>query len=249
MQSINDKTQSNAQDSGISQNDNTTRVAYVSGKTQRLASALYAITRVFPSEEPLRGTLRRQALSLVSSAHMLADGTPDETLLELSGLLKRLLSQLAVARDGGLISYMNFRVLREEIDTFITEVNDLGAFPGPHLDSGYFNNDLPTLQSGHETTRKASPRDSSSLGRDAAAGSGANTAGNSAKKAQLSTKDKRRQKILDLFNKTDEITVNDVTDVVNGYSTKTIQRDLKALVKIGQLEKHGKRRWTSYTKV
>jgi hypothetical protein len=248
MQKINDKNQISTKDSDISQNDNTTRIVYISQKTQRLASALYAITRVFPSEEPLRQTLRKQALSLVSSAHMVSDGTPDsESAVELPSLLNRLCSQLAVARDGGLISGMNFQVLREEINAFTDEIQEIGAFPGPHLDTSYFNNDGLNLEVGHKYTGKASPTHSSSLGERRSENSDKSSDG-AKKKAQLSAKDKRRQKILALFNDQSEITVNDVTDIVNGYSTKTIQRDLKALVKDGQLEKHGKRRWTSYTK-
>jgi len=250
MQKINDKTHNTANDSDITQNDNTTRVAYISQKTQRLASALYAITRVFPSDEPMRTTLRQQALSLVSCAHMVSEGTSnDDSSAELPGLLKRLCTQLAVARDGGLLSGMNFAVLREEITAFTNEVQELGAFPGPHLDKAYFNNRLPTLEeSDHAFERKASPTGSSSLSVDTGVGGTGKSKQKAVSKTQLSAKDKRRKKILDLFTKQNEITVNDVTDIVNGYSTKTIQRDLKALVKDGQLEKHGKRRWTSYTK-
>lgn len=248
MQTTNDKTQNSAENSANSKNDNTTRVVYIAQKTQRLASALYAITRVFPVDEPLRQTLRRQALSLVSSAHMVSDGTPaDECIAELPDLLKRLSSQLMVARDGGLISSMNFSVLHEEISRFIDEVKELGAYPGPSLDTSYFNSGTPALEAGHEFTRKASPTESSSVSRELAQSAPANSSNSGAKKS-VSAKDKRRQQILDLFQTRSEITVNDVTDVVSGYSTKTIQRDLKALVKAGKLEKHGKRRWTSYTK-
>lgn len=254
MQTTNDKTQNSANTSTNSENNNTTRVAYISQKTQRLAGALYAITRVFPPTEPLRHRLRDQALALISSAHMVSDGTPsEEHVAELPDLLKRLSSQLMVARDGGLISGMNYSVLREEIARFINEIKELGAYPGPSLDTAYFHNETPTLntpdgQADHEFGRKASPTESSSVSRDGMVGSGQNRADSPDKKRQLSTKDKRRQKILDLFKTQPEITVNDVTEVVNGYSTKTIQRDLKALVKSGELEKHGKRRWTSYTK-
>lgn len=254
MQTTNDKTQNSATNSANSENDNTTRVAYISQKIQRLASALYAITRVFPADEPLRTRLREQALSLVSCAHMVSDGTPsDEHAAELPALLKRLSSQLMVARDGGLISGMNFSVLREEIGRFTGEVQELGAHPGPSLDASYFRDDMPALSSPdnkpeHGYGGKASPVHSSYIGRD---GVGSSSTGGQQKQSssrQLSAKDKRRKKIMDLFKDQPEITVNDVTDVVNGYSTKTIQRDLKALVKAGELEKHGKRRWTSYTK-
>lgn len=252
MQKTHDKTQNSAKDSVNSQNDNTTRFSYVSQKTQRLASALYAITRSFPADEPLRTTLRNQALSLITTAHELpASDTNGSGGTRLPILLGQLRSQLAVAADGGLISAGNRGVLDEEISRFIDEIKDISAISGPHLDNGYFtdNTTQPALSSGHTEEGNTSPTGSSSLGER----SGGSTATSNAKKLtpspQVSAKNKRRQKILDLFDDQDKITVNDVTDIISGYSTKTVQRDLKALVKEGVLEKHGKRRWTHYTLV
>lgn len=252
MENKNDKSKDEAKAGADEQNDNMTRIAYISQKTQRLAGALYAITKVFPHQEPLKTTLRNQALSLVSSAHMMSEGTPStDSVIELPSLLNRLRSQLAVARDGGLISAMNFSVLDEEIEQFITEIDEVGAFPGPHLSSALFSGEEnPALTAGRPG-RNISAGSSSSVserGGEEGSPSSISSGRKSKGKQALSAKDKRRQKILDLFDDKSEITVNDVTEVVNGYSTKTIQRDLKALVKNGQLEKHGKRRWTSYTR-
>ena len=58
---------------------------------------------------------------------------------------------------------------------------------------------------------------------------------------------KRRQAILSLFTDLEEITITNVQEVVEGCSQKTMQRELKSMVDDGLLEKHGKRRWSSYT--
>jgi hypothetical protein len=250
MENTNDKNSNKASNKAQNKNDNASKVVYISQKTQRLAGALYALTRPFPADEPLRRSLRDQALALISSAHTLAEGAPlRDTNAELPALLNQLVSQLAVARDGGLVSGMNFSVFHEEITNFVGEIGDIGAFPGPFLTTGYFDSLDKALSHGIE--RNTPAVSSSSLGgtRQAVSADGAHSKNtNSSSGGKLSAKDKRRQKILNLFSDQQEITVNDVTDIVNGYSTKTIQRDLKALVKNGELEKHGKRRWSSYTK-
>jgi len=249
MQNTNDTTQNSAKSSADNQNDKNPRLSYVSQKTERLAGALYAITRSFPDGEPLRAELRAEALELVSCAHGLqSEAGKGNASLHLQLLLSQLCSQLLVARDGGLISAMNVSVLRDEIQRFSGELEDIGITSGLRLTGDYFESSLPAAAK-RESKRNISPAYSSSVGERArAAATSQPTDSSNAVSRSLSPKDKRRQSILDLFDERDEITVNDVTDVVNGYSTKTIQRDLKALVKSGQLEKHGKRRWSSYTK-
>lgn len=250
-------TSSNTPNNSGNEKDTDSRVAYISQKAERMAGALYAVTRFFPADEPLRHSIRRRALSLVSSAHALNSNSQEiNTDKSAPTLLTELRSQLRVARDGGLISPMNFSVLDDEISTFIQEVLEIGVFPGPSLGDEYFSEDR--LPSSGES-RKTSSLQSSSLNSkgkritqphtESAEGSAGSSDGSTdTPTKELSAKERRRIKILELFDDKEEITVNDVTEVINGYSTKTIQRDLKALVEQGKIQKHGKRRWTYYTK-
>jgi len=240
MPNSNDKSANKAKNKAHMQNDNSSRIAYISQKTQRLAGALYALTRPFPATEPLRRQLRDQALDLLNSAHTLTEGTAiKEADTGLPALLSQLQRQLSVAKDGGLISAMNFSVFCEEIQGFLGEIDELGAFPGPFINSDYFADTAEALSSGEG--RNTPTLSSSSFSRLGAAAKSTDRA-DKPSNGKLSAKDKRREKILALFSEQEEITVGDVTEIVNGYSTKTIQRDLKALVKTGELEKHGKRR-------
>ncbi|MEX2369083.1 MAG: DeoR family transcriptional regulator [Candidatus Paceibacterota bacterium] len=247
MRNSNDNSANRGLNKAQKQNDNSSRIAYISQKTQRLAGALYALTRPFPADEPLRRQLRDQALNLLSSAHTLTEGTAlKEADTGLPALLSQLQRQLAVAKDGSLISSMNFSVFCEEIQGFLGEIDELGAFPGPFINSDYFADSRDALSSGEG--RNTPTLSSSSFSRSGAGRATSTNRPDKPSNGKLSAKDKRRQKILALFNQHEEITVGDVTEIINGYSTKTIQRDLKALVKTGELEKHGKRRWSSYTK-
>ena len=56
----------------------------------------------------------------------------------------------------------------------------------------------------------------------------------------------RRAQIIDFIAASGPVSIVDVTAKIKNYSTKTIQRELLALVKDGVLEKKGERRWSTY---
>jgi hypothetical protein len=233
-----DNSDNNSPDKAVIENDNPPQALYVSQKCNRLASAIYAVTRFLADEEPLKTKLRNLALSLSETARRPGKTSEYANLFD---LLAQLQDKLTIARDGGLLSSMNHRILSQEITNLHDRLRENDLSFGPQINGDYFEleKQLQSASSG----RNKSPAGSSKKV----------TADNTDKESDSSTtptsaKERRRQKILDLFEDTDEITVNDVTEIINGYSTKTIQRDLKALVKSGKLQKHGKRRWTSYTK-
>ena len=57
----------------------------------------------------------------------------------------------------------------------------------------------------------------------------------------------RRDAILKLFKKGQELMIKDISLNVRGCSEKTIQRELLALVAGGVLNKRGERRWSRYS--
>jgi hypothetical protein len=235
-----DNSQHNPDNQPVIENDTIPQAAYVSQKCSRLASALYAVTRFLADNEPLKTKVRNLALSLVESARNPGANTSSNG--GIYNILTQLRDQLTIARDGGLISSMNHHILTEEIDNLLNRLREEDLSFGPHVNADYL--DIKDRLSAGTHTRKETATGSSNS---------VDTADNQQESKQTSAKPKsakqqRREKILGLFAEADEITVNDVTEVINGYSTKTIQRDLKALVESGKLEKHGKRRWTSYTR-
>jgi len=59
----------------------------------------------------------------------------------------------------------------------------------------------------------------------------------------------RRELILDLIRKSGTITVKDASNLIKGYSEKTLQRELVSLVSQGVLKREGERRWSKYSLV
>ena len=57
----------------------------------------------------------------------------------------------------------------------------------------------------------------------------------------------RRNTILELLQNKSFITIKDTADAIKGYSVKTLQRELLALVSEGILKKKGERRWSTYS--
>lgn len=57
----------------------------------------------------------------------------------------------------------------------------------------------------------------------------------------------RKKAILELLQNKEKINVKDATEVIQGCSEKTLQRELLSLVKQGVLKKEGERRWSTYS--
>ena len=86
-------------------------------KGERLATALYLVTSFLPDSEPLKGRLRSLSLDLVRDASRVRYGTiSSETnvLEELRANISETLGLLELALIAGLISEMNFSILKRE---------------------------------------------------------------------------------------------------------------------------------------
>jgi DNA-binding HxlR family transcriptional regulator len=62
-------------------------------------------------------------------------------------------------------------------------------------------------------------------------------------------KDDRRKIVLALLKQRPELTVKDIAKSIPGFSEKTIQRELVAMLEEGVLTKAGEKRWTTYSLV
>ena len=86
-------------------------------KCERLATALYLVTSFLPDSEPLKGRLRTLSLDLVRDASRVRYGTiSSETnvLEELRANIGETLGLLELALIAGLVSEMNFSILKRE---------------------------------------------------------------------------------------------------------------------------------------
>lgn len=232
---------------------------YVAKKLEKIANALYLVTNLFPKEEPLRSALRERAINLMSfSVRQSASGMSDSlsTFSQPLNVLYEVVTLLGMARTAGLVSEMNFDILKQESEKVLA---DARAEEGesvwlPQLSGGYFSVDSATLPRLSEARIKAHPSAQESSSRD----KDENIAEQSHKSQTQSeekkstdqpvsnTKRKRRDAILDVIRAEGEVGIKEISKEVRGCSRKTIQRELNTLIDKGLVEKRGERRWSTY---
>ncbi|OHB25373.1 MAG: hypothetical protein A2542_01735 [Parcubacteria group bacterium RIFOXYD2_FULL_52_8] len=90
-------------------------------KGEKLVAALYVVTDLFPSEEPLKWRVRTlgvELMSLMASLQGRAETTPNQTLKFVLDKVTTLLSHLRVAHTSSYLSPMNFALLEREFVAF-----------------------------------------------------------------------------------------------------------------------------------
>lgn len=90
-------------------------------KSERLATALYLVTNFLPDTEPLKARLRTLALELVHTASLVKYGTTADEIgapESLRGTIAETLGLLELAFINGLVSEMNFSILKREYVVF-----------------------------------------------------------------------------------------------------------------------------------
>jgi hypothetical protein len=235
-------------------------------KTERLASAIYLVTGLMDSNEAIRGELRSVSLLAISDLYFLNQNTIDKGVVS-DKILKKIshmTSLLEVCLTGGLISVMNYTILRDEylkLREVITNFQLTESVESFLLPSQLFDSEITTRELQGETKNLLKDTVSMSIG-------------NSKKDKNLTTKqagvlDSQKDKNTDprKNNKTSRqdlilkvikdgvgYTIKDIisnvsiTDPMVDCSNKTIQRDLLELVSNGVLIKTGERRWSRYSR-
>ena len=86
-------------------------------KTEKLASAVYIVTNLFSSDEPMKWLLRKKMVDLLSfiiGYKDISEPALADFVYNLKTKMLEIVSQLEVSSIGGLISVMNFSILKEE---------------------------------------------------------------------------------------------------------------------------------------
>lgn len=198
-------------------------------KCERLASALYVITGFIEPQDPVRLKLRSTALDLITQSSQ-----PNQSSSEVFGArCAEIAALLETAKSGGLVSQMNASLICDEYAS-------LAIFFSDHrptiMDQGnYVGKDRTPVPKGLKGQLMSASSPLASL-RDNK---------NDSHKRQ----DERKSLIVKVFNKKDNVSIKDISSEINGYSEKTIQRDLISLVREGILKREGERRWSTYHKV
>jgi len=196
---------------------------YVYKKTEKLVSALYLLSSFISDKEPLKWKIREAGLDLLSVNQI--------------SLVSLILSYLEIAYMGGIISQMNYGILKYELENLLVPVEQIekdklkGAIITPDFfvanNSKGQNNmsDRPDRQIGGMSDKQKAVR-----------------YGN-----QGGDKSNRQTVIITLLKKGDELGIKDFTSGIKDCSEKTIQRELASLVSKGLIKKQGEKRWSKYS--
>jgi len=214
--------------------DKDIRRVFIYKKAERLAKALQMIRPAFSYSTSLKDRIDTIAIGIIDAASR----TPAISRDSLSRELLTLSSILGAAREGGALSPMNAEIIIREAHVLLQEVCE---YEEPSISLSH----LPTL---------------ADLGKAATIH---RPVQNVRKAADFPDKDIRDPKrtykghikdeiqarssaIVSILRDKNSAYIKDISTLMRDVSEKTIQRDLRALVKSGHVVAEGKKRWTTY---
>lgn len=219
---------------------------YIVKKVDKICNALYIITSFFLESEPLRVSIRKKTIDIlsdISSLRALGDLKNVRYVARTSIHITELMALLTLARSTDLISDMNYRILEQEL-TALANFGDKSG--GPVFEKKYFDTELllskvdtqkPTFDKGTNSPEKPQLRDRNPR-IDGEKGS--------ISEQKDSVKRKRSDLIINLIKEYGHVTIRDISKHFPEYSQKTIQRELIELIGRGIIRKEGDKRWTTY---
>jgi hypothetical protein len=223
---------------------------YVYKKTEKLVSAIYLLSNFISDSEPLKWQIRSSGVEALSCSLSLSVNPRNFILAS-----AKLLSYFEVAYISGLISEMNFNILKNEFEQLIQWVESQSkksgiggfAFPEHFLEVKEpiqnlvpVNNNLNNPNGQNiMSDRNTLPATNLSVKRPVGI-----VRPNESKQKD---KDNRQGVIISILKKGGELGIKDFTKAISGCSEKTIQRELATLVSNGQIKKAGEKRWSRYS--
>jgi len=242
-------------------------------KTNKLIAALYMVTDIIDTNEPLRAKLWTLGTEIISDIH--SPQASSKVAMSLSAKIVEVVSFLDIANLIGMISEMNHSILQKE---FVELMNSVKESQSTDFYAGYstladfleesrttdsrFTVTAPIkdniaykghhttrigVQKGHDLLKALSDRiPSMSFNKDI------RTNGNSTKEKIDTLKTERRAEILSIIKDSGgTLTITDIKTRARGpllsQSEKTLQRELFAMVQDGVLNKAGEKRWSRYS--
>ncbi len=230
---------------------------YIYQKSQRLGSALYLVTGLIKDIDPLKWRLREAALDLLSQNLSLTNSSFDERksiLSNVASLCLEIVSMSEIGHSAGIISTMNFNILRKEFFSLIKvmedRIGDKELSSSFVLSDSFFKVDenlLAQPKTAESQVDKGHNKDVMSFRQNVLYTQSPKSFENKPKEAIKDKKTDRQKLIIDAIKRAKEVTIKDLLSVISDCSEKTIQRELLSLVDKGVLRKVGERRWSKYT--
>lgn len=231
---------------------------FVYKKTEKLATALYMITNLFGEIEPMKWVLRKKVGELLSFTLAYKDISSSQHVDFVHSVRTKVLeivSFLEVCFRSGLMSSMNFSILKNEFALLVSTLEEMSRDQGGDavhttLPKAFF--DIPPYsvetRSEFAGTQIVSPNILSYGIKTPPVENSIKDIKNNSEK-DVFKKTNRQNIILGLLKKKKDLTIKDIVEVIRDCSEKTIQRELLALIALGVLKKTGERRWSKYSLV
>lgn len=216
-------------------------LAYIYKKTEKLVSALYMLSNFISDKEPIKWQMREEGVELLSrSLSFITD--QGRSLANLNSFISaalKFLSFLEVSYVGGVISEMNYRILKTEFESLIQAVES--AEKKDNQNSLIFPEHFFEISNGQQISKLEDENTSK--------GQNIMSDRMSIKKEPTKQKDKsnRQEIIMSLLKKNKELGIKDFVSSISDCSEKTIQRELVVLVAKGLIRKEGEKRWSRYS--
>jgi len=218
----------------IDNNENFTKLGFFSGepylrlvfkKTEKIVAALYLVSNIIKDKEPIKWKIREKSMTLMSAVLILNDDQSldkDFAVRTMFSDVLEILSTLSLAHMSGLVSSMNYEILRAEIEKMMTVLKDNVTLEreakGYVLSESFFKENIVSSKEIVKDINQSAPK-----------------------------KNNRQDVILGLLKTRSNLTIKDVAQVVTDCSEKTIQRELIDLVEKGLVKREGERRWSRYS--
>jgi hypothetical protein len=235
--------------------------AYIYKKTEKLVTAVYMITNFIKDNEPLKWCIREKCLELLSlnvSLNTVSLSDRKDLLKKYQAGSVEIVSLSSIGHLAGLISEMNFEVLRREFNNLAATIekdeNRKASEETVSLNPNFFDTPIAPVAPAAQMSSHA-PANVREHVSAATAPAASRPVANpvlykkpepSVKKTE--SKNERQEAILKVLSHKEKLSVKDFTDTIKGVSDKTIQRELLLMVSMGVLKKEGERRWSTYSR-
>lgn len=241
-------------------------------RTEKLIMALYMVTDCIEGEDPLKSKIRTLGVEILSDIGRLSRSTYGEKhtiLSDFSNKESSLISMLYVSMTVGLISNMNYVILKREFlkvkedtenkkrevyttkeesnpsnfDGSIADIFKQDYFTDKQIAQGNIIKDTTPIK---DIIKKPYNNVLYKINNKTDL-SVIKSHKNLSRALDVGLKVERKNKIIKLIKEKKEVMIKDISRLITDCSEKTIQRELSSLVEQGILNKIGKKRWSRYT--
>lgn len=237
-------------------------MSFIIKKTHKIAVAATIISKCLFDNDPYKKMLRECSSNLLRQITNFSKKSTLEKEIVFSHIEVELslVNQLVLALwSVGDVSEQSFSLMRDSINSILTDleknsipygesafsISGAGSTGRKIIDDAWLQNSGTSIS--EKKYKPVNQKDSVSDIKDIHRKNETSASEPVEDKRHSSPeKQERINKIIDFIKDKKDVSVKDITAVVEGVADKTIQRDLASLIEKGYLKKVGKRRWARY---